>query len=292
MISGEQIELILAIVEAGSFSAAARRLGRTPSAISMAIGNLEADLGFQLFDRSRREPVPTPELLALMPDARLIAERLNALRLQAQHLGEGVEAALSIGVTADLDPAPVIRAVGVVSRAFPSLEIDLLVAPQDEVIRALSAGQIDACIAYGDTSLSAQELIHGLWTETLVAVAAPSHDLARVAHLSIEDLKAYRQIVIASATLPISESRPPIGVHIWKVSTVAQALALTEAGTGWSDLPRVVVAESVRKGRLIHLGFRNIQNGLQLPVFFRSLRGRPLLRAARLLLDELRAGPR
>ncbi|WP_045265726.1 helix-turn-helix domain-containing protein, partial [Comamonas aquatica] len=55
----EQVPLFLAVLDTGSFSAAARQLGRVPSAVSMAVGQLEAELGLQLFDRRGREPTPT-----------------------------------------------------------------------------------------------------------------------------------------------------------------------------------------------------------------------------------------
>ncbi len=54
--SSDNIELFLAVLDRGSFSAAARALRRVPSAVSMAIANMEAELGFALFDRSHREP--------------------------------------------------------------------------------------------------------------------------------------------------------------------------------------------------------------------------------------------
>ncbi|VTR52387.1 putative DNA-binding transcriptional regulator [Serratia fonticola] len=65
--SSDNIELFLAVLDRGSFSAAARALRRVPSAVSMGIANMEAELGFQLFDRSHREPVPTALALALAP---------------------------------------------------------------------------------------------------------------------------------------------------------------------------------------------------------------------------------
>ncbi len=54
--SSDNIELFLAVLDRGSFSAAARALRRVPSAVSMGIANMEAELGFALFDRSHREP--------------------------------------------------------------------------------------------------------------------------------------------------------------------------------------------------------------------------------------------
>ena len=47
----EQLRVFLTVVEAGSFTAAAKRLGRAVSAVSYTIGNLEQQLGVSLFDR-------------------------------------------------------------------------------------------------------------------------------------------------------------------------------------------------------------------------------------------------
>ena len=84
--SSDNIELFLAVLDRGSFSAAARSLRRVPSAVSMGIANMEAELGSLLFDRSHREPVPTPQALALAPHARLIADQLKQLQNHAIEL--------------------------------------------------------------------------------------------------------------------------------------------------------------------------------------------------------------
>lgn len=55
--SSDNIQLFLAVLDHGSFSAAARALKRVPSAVSMAIGNLEAELGYSLFEQIGRAHV-------------------------------------------------------------------------------------------------------------------------------------------------------------------------------------------------------------------------------------------
>src|SRR5438093_5400285 len=62
--SGE-IEVFVGVVEAGSFSAAARALHMTPSAVSKLIARLEARLGARLISRSTRRLQLTPEGVAL-----------------------------------------------------------------------------------------------------------------------------------------------------------------------------------------------------------------------------------
>lgn len=50
--NSENIELFLTVLDTGSFSAAARKLNRVPSAVSMAIANIEAELGYHLFEQA------------------------------------------------------------------------------------------------------------------------------------------------------------------------------------------------------------------------------------------------
>ncbi len=67
----DQLQLFLAVAEAGSFSSAARRFNRAQSVISYAIANLETQLGLKLFEREgTREPTLTAEGKAMLPDAR------------------------------------------------------------------------------------------------------------------------------------------------------------------------------------------------------------------------------
>jgi len=109
--SSDNIQLFLAVLDRGSFSAAARALHRVPSAVSMAIGNLEAELGYSLFERGPREVRATAQALALEPHARLIAEQLGLLQVHALELSQGLESSLTIAVVPDVDHRPLLSAI-------------------------------------------------------------------------------------------------------------------------------------------------------------------------------------
>ncbi|KVQ74448.1 LysR family transcriptional regulator [Burkholderia multivorans] len=291
MLTSDHIDMLLTVIDKGSFSAAARALGRTPSAVSMAIANLEAELGLVLFDRGTREPTPTAAMAALLPDARAIAERMHALRAHAQHLSEGVEDTLRLGLAAEVDGAPVARAFAAVSATYPALAISIVTAPQNVIVDALHRGAVDLCVAYGGLDLHPQEQIHALWTETLVAVAAPTHPLlAEAAHPEgIERLSGFRQIVIADPDRPLTDVRPVIGNRTWKVTDMATAIALVTAGHGWANLPASMIGRYVAAGELVPLTFANIRNGLPLPVYLRRPKHTGLGKAANELVRALRA---
>ncbi|MBU9688841.1 LysR family transcriptional regulator [Burkholderia multivorans] len=289
MLTSDHIDMLLTVIDKGSFSAAARALGRTPSAVSMAIANLEAELDLVLFDRGTREPTPTAAMAALLPDARAIAERLHALRAHAQHLSEGVEDTLRLGLAAEVDGAPVARALAAVSATYPALAVSIVTAPQDAIVDALHRGAVDLCVAYGGVDLHPQEQIHALWTETLVAVAAPTHPLiAEAAHPeAIEQLSGFRQIVIADPDRPLTDVRPVIGNRTWKVTDMATAIALVTAGHGWANLPESAIGAHVAARELVPLRFANIRNGLPLPVYLRRPKHTGLGKAAGELLRAL-----
>lgn len=65
----DQLKVFLAVVETGSFTAAAKRLRRAVSAISYAIATLEQQLGLELFDRQgSRTPALTEAGVAMLPE--------------------------------------------------------------------------------------------------------------------------------------------------------------------------------------------------------------------------------
>ncbi|TPQ50842.1 LysR family transcriptional regulator, partial [Prosthecomicrobium hirschii] len=76
----DQLRVLIAVAETGSFSGAARRLGRVQSAVSQAVQTLEATLGLPVFDRSGRTPVLNEAGGAILGDARRLVDGARALR--------------------------------------------------------------------------------------------------------------------------------------------------------------------------------------------------------------------
>ncbi|RLU10218.1 LysR family transcriptional regulator [Pseudomonas prosekii] len=278
--NSDSIELFLAVIERGSFSAAARALGKVPSAVSMGIGNLEAELGYSLFDRSHREPVPTAMANALVPHARLIAEQLKQLQVHAVELSLGLESRLSIGVVADLDKSRLMAAIKVIAERHPLLDIEVLSAPQDDVLAMLHSGRVSVCLAFAGLSVNGLERFQFVGSERMIATLAADNPLFQGQDLYLEDLLHLRQIIVASRDLPISDTRPLVAQSYWRTDTLAMALEMVEAGLGWGNFPQSVVQPLLDAGRLKRLSFRNIENGLLLPVHAVWLKSQPLQKAA------------
>ena len=92
--SVSQLQAFVAVVEEGSFSAAARLLDKGQPAISSSISALEEQLSLQLFDRSQRLPVLTSGGQALLPEARRLLYQARRIHETAERWNETERASI------------------------------------------------------------------------------------------------------------------------------------------------------------------------------------------------------
>ncbi|MFO1881925.1 LysR family transcriptional regulator [Pseudomonas aeruginosa] len=291
--SSDTIELFLAVLDRGSFSGAARALGRVPSAVSMGIANLEAELGFALFERTHREARPTALARALAPQARMIAEQLAQLQVHALELSQGLESRLSLGVVADIDSGRLFGALRTLSELYPLLDVEVLSAAQDDALALLHGGRISLCFGFAGISVNPQERFQYVGAESLVATISPRHPALQKPGqaLYLEELVNVRQILVASCDLPLADTRPLIAGACWRTDSLGTALEMVEAGIGWGNFPLSRVAPLLATGRLVRLDFRNTKNELKLPVHAIWLKNQPLRKAAQELVGMLATRP-
>lgn len=167
--SGE-MEVFVRVVEEGSFSAAARRLGLTPSAVAKLIGRLEDRLGVRLLARSTRSLRPTPEGDLFYDQAsRILADIAEAeAGISGAAAPRGrlrISASIPFGTHCVVPLLPEFRA------RFPAVTLD--VSLTDEVVDIL-AERTDVAIRHGplrDSSLQARKL----GTSRRVLIAAPAY---------------------------------------------------------------------------------------------------------------------
>src|SRR6201996_5232704 len=97
-VSLDQLRTFIAAAEAGSFSAASRKLLRSQSVVSETVSNLEDQIGVPLFDRSGRYPKLTPAGEVLLADARNIINSVDLLKARAKGIAVGLEPELAVVV--------------------------------------------------------------------------------------------------------------------------------------------------------------------------------------------------
>ncbi|MFC3394190.1 LysR family transcriptional regulator [Brenneria rubrifaciens] len=92
------VHVFVTMAEAGSMTAAAARLGLTPSAVSQTIRLLEDDFGVVLVNRARRPFVLTPYGIALKNRGDVLTEEIANLKAQVLEAGKGIKPDLRIGL--------------------------------------------------------------------------------------------------------------------------------------------------------------------------------------------------
>ena len=263
----DNLRVFLAAIDHGSFSAAARVLKRVPSAVSMAVANLEAELGLELFDRSGREPKPTAHAQALLPQARVLVEQLQRLNKHALSLTRGLETSLSIAILPELlASAAWSEALATLGAEFPLLEIEVLSAPQADALAMVQSGRAQLALVFERYGMDAREVFQEVAEERLVAVIAPTHPmLGRLGAEAIRDadLLAERQIVVAGRDALQVDKRIAVSRLQWRTDNPVAALSLVKAGLGWAWLPSGFVRDPLELGELVEIPAANFTNVLR-----------------------------
>ena len=243
-VSFDQLRMFLAAADEGSFSAAARRVQRTQSAVSETILNLEAQLGVVLFDRAGRYPRLTKEGVILLADARAVITGVDAMKARAKGIAGGLEAEL----TAVVDVFLPIEAIAEFAREF---RIQFPVTPLRLYAEALGGAVqpvIDGRVSLGIVG-SLPTLPFGLVKERVtdvkfMMVAAASHPLASYpGNIPREELARHVQLVLTDRS-NLSEGRE-FGVmspSTWRLADLFAKHVFLVSGLGWGGMPLHAVA--------------------------------------------------
>ncbi|GAB3042665.1 LysR family transcriptional regulator [Acinetobacter apis] len=235
-INQEHLIIFKTVIETGSFSAAARVLGKVPSAVSMSIANLEIDLNIQLFERIGREPIPTPAAHNLYQKTLYLLSEMNQWKQHALSLGQGLETALNIVIASELIYINWINYILVLEKAFPSLEINIFTAPQEDALKMLVQGQVQFALLFEREILDHREEFVELLTESIVPIAHQSHPLAQLEQVSMQDLFNFRQIIVTTRDNTV---KPELlfSKMYWRTNQHHLALSMIQHGLGWGFIP-------------------------------------------------------
>ena len=258
----DQLRVFLTVVETGSFTAAAKRLGRAVSAVSYTIANLEQQLGVSLFDREQtRTPKLTQAGVAILTKAKVVAIGVDDLRASARSLLKGVEAEVTLVVDVMLPSARLVDAVQAFEANFPTVTLRLHVEALSAVPQFVRQGGAMIGVAGGLLDVEPDlELIH-VGEVRMIPVAAPHHPLAR-GPVAPSAARYHRQLVLTVRT-PFSEG-PDAGVFsagTWRLADLGAKHALLLAGVGWGNMPEPNVAADLAAGRLIRLDLPEARSG-------------------------------
>ena len=287
----DQLRVLVAIAETGSFSAAGRRLRRAQSAISQAVATLEDVQGVALFDRAGHRPRLTEVGRVLVGQARIVLASAGRFEAIAAGTREGVESELAVAIDPLVPTPPLVESLRALHDAFPLLAVSFFTEGLGGAERRLRRG--DAALAFCLLLPTVPEDVTALplAKTRLIAVAAPGHPLARLGRgVTRSDLEPHVQLVLSDPSAPDGPSYGVLGPKAWRFVDLGRRLDFLLAGLGWCRMPQYLVALAIAEGRLVPL--RIDDDGAPpdepLTTYAAHLRDRPLGRAGRWLLENLR----
>jgi DNA-binding transcriptional LysR family regulator len=260
----DQLQVFIAVAEAGSFSAAARALNRAQSVVSYTISNLEAQLEVALFERSgARQPKLTDAGRAMLVDARRIVADLQVLRSRAKSIRQGLEAEISLAISVMVPADALVSQLRKFRELFPSVSLNLNVGELGKVMDLVLSDQasigIGGALLKKDDTLVAEKIGHAF----MIPVAAPDHPLVKLGRpLALADVRDETQLVVTDASgITAGRNFNVLSYKTWRVSDIATKHQLIKGGLGWGGLPVSLVREDVQRGDLVALDLDAYEQG-------------------------------
>jgi DNA-binding transcriptional LysR family regulator len=269
----DQLRALVAVVEQGSFSGAARKLSRVQSAISTAMANLEEQLGVPIWDRTTKVAKLTDQGQAVLAAARRVLGEVDALRRLTSGMVMGLEASVSLCVDALFPLGVLVDLCAGFAKEFPA--VDLRVDTQ--VLSVVSARVLSGAASIGVAG--EHGLAPGLERKVLapirmIPVVGPRHPLASVRGVvSSSQLRDTVQIVLSERSDAGVADQGVVSVRTWRVADLHTKHALLRANLGWGNLPEHLAREDIQKRRLVplHLAeWGDAQRTLLLCAIYRS----------------------
>ena len=287
----DQLRIFVSAVDEGSFSAAARKLGRVQSAVSQSVAALEGLLGVVLFDRSSKTPRLTPAGVALAKDARRLLKGADALKARAASIASEIEPDLVFAVDAIFPHELLIASLKALRDAFPLLPVSIFTETLGGSEQRLRDGVAQFAIyppappGVGD-DLEADFLA----PVDVVPVVSVDHPLAEEPEpVTREALEPHVQLVLTDRT-PLTQHLMGgvVSHHIWRFADLSTRLEFLLAGFGWCNMPLHLVRAPIAEGRLKALVIA-ARDPFQFRLHVVRVRGREIGRAGRWLIEDLRA---
>ena len=286
----DQVRTFITAVDAGSFSAAGRKLRRAQSGVSQTLANLEAQIGVKLFDRSARYPRLTEAGRSLLADARSVADNVDGFKARARAMREGLEPELSVAMDVMYPMESLTRAATHSRKTYPHTPLRLYVEALGGVIkpvldRKCSIGVIGSLPVVSD-ELQSEPLVD----LPMVAVVSPAHPLARMrGAVSASAVAKHVQLVLTDRTT-LTEGRDfgVLSPLTWRMADLGARHAFLRAGLGWGHMPLHMVQADLDSGVLVKIRVQGLPRDVLMSMRVVFRKDAPPGPAARTFIAQLK----
>jgi len=234
-----QLEAFLAVVDHGSFSAAAAAMFTVQSNVSTHVARLERELGTTLLDR--RERTLTAAGRAVEAKAREIVASLESIPDDLAALEDRTIGHVACGTTPSVGLWILPPALASATELLPDVTISFVEGQSDDLVQRVLGGSLDLAITTGVADPEVERT--PLFDEDIVAVVAGNHRLAQANQLVMRDL-VDETVLLPRADNPlhrhIAQELERAGLRLpatLEVGSSALVTAMAGAGLGVAVVP-------------------------------------------------------
>ncbi len=252
-----QLKAFLAIAEAKTFTAGARRVNVTQAAISMQIRQLEDEVGLPLFTRTPRRVIMTEAGEYLLERARKILREHDSAVAEIAELGGVEHGRLRIGsASAEFVTQQLPRILQQLRGKFANSELSVSSGTSQVLVDKIMHGEIDIAfvsLPVDNSSITTDKL----FSDEIVAIAHPGHPLANEKYISAAALAGEKLILgerggntrrMIDDFFNAANVRPNIVMELSRQEAINQ---MVENNLGVGTAGAKTIADEIRDGRLI-----------------------------------------
>lgn len=281
------LEALEAVVETGSFAAAAERLHKAQSAISYAVGQLESQLGVELFDRSGHRAKLTEAGQLILKEGRELLSVANRIESFAHRMKQEWEPRLEVVIDGILPMEPTMRALDTIVHEDIPTQIQVKIEFLGGVQYRFEQDDADIMLVKDfvpEPRLQAEPLSE----VSSVLVTCREHPLSDLESVSLSDLHDHVELTVHDSSE--SDRMDPLfgGSRVFYLSDFAAKLRAIEMGIGFGWLPTHLIEDRLERGKLVEVAYEGRSRFSFTPMLVHRT-DRRLGRCGRRLVDQLRA---
>lgn len=252
------LKIFAQVVEANSFSEAARRLKMPLSTVSRRVAELEDQLGVRLLERSTRNLRLTDVGSEVLEHARQTAELSNAIENVVSNHVSNISGTLRLSAPPSISDSLIAPLVGAFQASYPDVRVQVFIT--DRIVDQIAEG-VDVAFRVGalkDSTLVARRLL----TYRHQVVASPAYLKTRKAPKTPRELLNHRLLAFSFWKPDYSWSFAHTNGKDSQTIAFEPYLAMNDyaglatallAGTGIGELPPIVQPELLREGLLVEV---------------------------------------
>ncbi|MCY9873334.1 LysR family transcriptional regulator [Vibrio barjaei] len=238
----ENIVSFVAVVDEGSFSSAARKLGKSQSTVSTAVQNLESDLGFNLFNRQHSKVWLTEKGKRLFHLSTPVVSKYRELITTAKQMNISEQIVYRVGIDPLVFNREVKKTLLDFSEAFPNVDLVVVTKPSFVLGNYINEGKIDLALGNPyhktDNDFNIDELFHvNCWW---------------VAHEDLKSVKSSpsQRVLLMEGIEELLNLSNIASYNLWRLDDLGTIIDLCKAQRGIAFLPEFLIEKNMKDSKL------------------------------------------